>query len=84
MNDQMFRDLVAIIIIGTVLILASLGHTIPPQVQEWADVAFGFLFGFKTAGYTIGKDNPPAPPVASVTTTISTTPTTEVKSDVKP
>jgi hypothetical protein len=55
MNDQMFRDVVCILLIGTVVILSALGHAIPPQIQEWADVAFGFLFGFKTAGYTISK-----------------------------
>ena len=73
MNDQMVRDSVAIVIIAAVLVLASLGHAIPPQVQEWADVAFGFLFGFKTAGYQIGKDNPPAPPQAPAAPTGGTT-----------
>ena len=57
MTDQMFRDLLAVILIGAVLLITGMGHTVDPQVKEWADVAFGFLFGFKTAGYTIGKTN---------------------------
>lgn len=69
----MFRDLVALIIIGAVLILTVFGHVVTPQVQEWADVAFRFLFGFKTAGYTIGKDNPPAPPASPTPTSTSIT-----------
>lgn len=63
MNDQMFRDLVALIIIGIVLFITAIGHTVDPQVKEWADVAFGFLFGFKSAGYVIGKDNPASIPI---------------------
>jgi hypothetical protein len=69
MNDQMSRDLVALIIIGVVLLITSLGHTVDPQIKEWADVAFGFLFGFRSAGYVIGKDNPPS---STTTTTTST------------
>lgn len=57
MNDQMFRDVVSIVLIGVVVILLSMGKTVDPQIKEWADVCFGFLFGFKTAGYTIGKQN---------------------------
>jgi hypothetical protein len=69
MNDQMFRDLVALIIIGVVLVIAGTGHQVDPQIKEWADVAFGFLFGFKTAGYVIGKDNTPPPPAPPAPTT---------------
>lgn len=57
MNDQMFRDLVSLILIGAVVVITSTGHVVDPQVKEWADVAFGFLFGFKTAGYVIGKQD---------------------------
>lgn len=56
MNDQMFKDVICLILIGTVVVLSSLGHAIPPALQEWADTAFGFLFGVKSAGYVIGKD----------------------------
>lgn len=57
MNDQMFRDCVALLLIGAVLLLESFGHPVSSQIQEWADVAFGFLFGFKTSGYMIGGQN---------------------------
>lgn len=55
MSDQMFRDLVSILLIGTVVLLVSMGKTVDPQVKEWADVAFGFLFGIKSGPYVIGK-----------------------------
>lgn len=74
MNDQMFRDVVSLMLIGTVVVLVSMGKTVDPQLKEWADVAFGFLFGFKTAGYTIGKQSD-----SSVSTTKIDSTITEVK-----
>lgn len=55
MTDQQGRDIVCILLIGTVVVLSTLGHIIPPILQEWADTAFGFLFGAKSATYFIGK-----------------------------
>lgn len=57
MTDQMFKDLLSLVLIVTVMGITCQGHTVDPQVKEWADVAFGFLFGIKTQGYTIGKPN---------------------------
>lgn len=55
MTDQQGRDFVCILLIGTVVVLCAMGHVIPPVLQEWADTAFGFLFGAKSATYFIGK-----------------------------
>ena len=57
MTDQMYRDIAALIIIGAALIILGTGHALDPMIKEWADIAFGFLFGAKTATYTMGRMN---------------------------
>jgi hypothetical protein len=57
MTDQEIRDIVCILIIGVCLTISALGHEIPPVVLGWAQICFGFLFGSKTANYTIGRSN---------------------------
>lgn len=57
MTDQMFKDVVSIILIGVVVLITWHGGTVDPTVKEWAEIAFGFLFGFRSAGYTVGNTN---------------------------
>ena len=67
MTDQQGRDIACLILIGTVVVLCAMNHPVPSVLQEWADTAFGFLFGAKTATYFVGKGN------QSTTTTQQTT-----------